>query len=65
MSNSVFFNNEDIVESSDYKDAVDIGAFLQKIENLCSYEQDYTYNQVVDLEKAEEILCAIRLIMKK
>ena len=64
MIKSLIFNDEDIVENSSYKDAVDADVFLQKIEDLCVYEQDYTYHKVVNLEEAEEILLNIRSIMK-
>ena len=64
MSKSIFFNEEDIIKSHGYKDAVDADVFLQKIEDLCVYEQDYTYRRVANLEEAEEILLNIRSIMK-
>lgn len=64
MSKSIFFNDEDIRENPDYRMAVESSAFLQKIEDICTYEQDYTYAQVVDLEKAEYALIMLRALFK-
>lgn len=63
MIKSLIFNDEDIVENSSYKDAVDADVFLQKVRDLCVYEQDYTYHKVVNLKKAEEILLFIKKLM--
>lgn len=65
MSKSLFFNEEDIVESSEYNPAVNPDVFLKKIEDICVYEQEYTDNKVVDLEQAEDILLYIRQLYKR
>jgi hypothetical protein len=62
---SLIFNEKEIVKSSDYKDAVDIDVFLNKVKSLTEYEQDYTYKVVVDLKKAEKILFKIQEIMEE
>jgi hypothetical protein len=63
--NSAFFDDEDIIESSDYNLAVDPQVFLDKIAELCVYEQDYTYKEVVDLKQAEQILMFVRNLCRE
>jgi len=65
MLDSLIFNEEAIIKSSSYKPAVTIESFLVLVEKLTAYEQDYNYQRVVDLEKAEEIIMNIQSIMRK
>lgn len=64
MSKSIFFKEEDIVENHIYNTAVRVDALLDKVKELCSYEQEYTLAKVVDLELAENILLTIRNLTK-
>jgi len=65
MLDSLIFNEEAMIKSSSYKPAVTIESFLVLVEKLTAYEQDYNYQRVVDLEKAEEIIMNIQSIMRK
>ena len=64
MEKSIFFNEDDIIETSSYRTAVNPSAFLQKVEDICVYEQDYTYSKVVDLGLAEEALLILKKLFK-
>ena len=61
MTRSIIFNNEDIVTKSSYKPAVKKDAFIDKLLTLLEYEQDYSYEKLIDLQQAEEILLWVKM----
>lgn len=66
MSNkyTYLFDDEDIIEKSSYKTAVYPEAFLEKVEELCVYTQDFSWIEAVDLEKAEQIIMFIKALYR-
>lgn len=65
----MFFNMSEIKETSDYGNVVDAELVLNRIKEFLKREsiiftRDYTYEECIKLDKAEEILWSIRSIIK-
>ena len=61
---SIIFKEEDIIRNDGYKTTVRKDAFLDLVEKLMVFEREYTYQELVNLEKAEEVIMFIRGIMR-